>query len=627
MWKFDSLGMCWAMDKQADAGSSTGKGKANSPRRGPVFALGIWAVVVAVSLEVHSRGTLPPHSAHDAFLLVPQLVHLLAGSTPDDIHFGMFNATWFSTSGGDYADFLSGSMGPFVERIFGNVREHTWIDAPHPIALMAALQWVAPMGTLGPVLVQCGYFLVLMASLLHIGTRVHSMRVGLLAVALAASTPGLFGAIHYIEPHLAVAAMSTACVALLMQSDGLRRWSWALAASVCLWSLSRSGEGSGEVVIAGLVVVGPVLGTVMQSDRTLKPIQWVVGLSALIVPFALLADWSWMLAAMERVTRAFADPVVQTDVVEKGGALANRSVWVLAYGILAFTDYFRPLLAGVVLTGVVCAVRSTVKNRLVLVLWCAVPWLALSWMQRKASWYGIALLPPVVMLAAVGLDRICSFKMRWSVAGLAIAQMVMFSMVPVEQVPAAVKWFRDPLPLHDWRLRRIEYLQPSVSPANSTVVRDLDRLLVWMKKRDEFRPVALMTMGTQHDYAARYYLQMNRRGIEAINLSDPRLRESRYHSLHPSDFGTFVFLDGGAKPWPPTDQQADWLATNLHCQPEDGFDSFIAAVTARAAVRVDGFYPLEDIRNVPHDRSDWSGDEQSSGDQADMGAMRGLCGS
>ena len=115
------------MDKQANAGSSTGKGKADSPRRGAMIALGIWAVVVAVSLEVHSRGTLPPHSAHDAFLLVPQLVHLLAGSTPDDIDFGMFNATWFSTSGGDYADSLGGSVGPFVELFFPPI----FITRPH----------------------------------------------------------------------------------------------------------------------------------------------------------------------------------------------------------------------------------------------------------------------------------------------------------------------------------------------------------------------------------------------------------------------------------------------------------------------------------------------------------------
>ena len=237
------------MDRRAGMGPSAETVKRGGPWWSTALAWFVWLMVVAVSLEVHTRSRLPPHSSHDAFLLVPQLAHLLAGATPDDIDFGMFNATWFSTNDPGIAGASGLGIDAFVERLFGNVREHTWIDAPHPMALMAGLQWVIPLGTVGPIMVQCGYFLVLLLSLLHIGRRAHSWRVGLLAVALAASTPGLFGAIHYIEPHLAVAALSAACVALLMQSEGLRRWPWAVTASLCLWSLSRSGEGSGEVVI------------------------------------------------------------------------------------------------------------------------------------------------------------------------------------------------------------------------------------------------------------------------------------------------------------------------------------------------------------------------------------------
>lgn len=585
----------------------------------------VWLMVVAVSLEVHTRARLPPHSSHDAFLLVPQLAHLLSGATPDDIDFGMFNATWFSTNDPGIASASGGGIDAFVERLFGNVREHTWIDAPHPMALMAGLQWVIPLGTVGPIMVQCGYFLVLLLSLLHIGRRAHSWRVGLLAVALAASTPGLFGAIHYIEPHLAVAALSAACVALLMQSEGLRRWPWAVAASLCLWSLSRSGEGSGEVVIAGLVVIGPVLSTLVQSDRRLSPIRWIVGLLALSVPFVLLADWPWMVAAMERVTRAFADPVVQTDVVEKGGPLSSRPAWVLAYGILGITDYFRPLMAVAVVAGIVGALRSRSAHRLILVLWLVVPWLALSWMQRKASWYGIALLPPVVVWAAIGLDRVCSSKVRWGIAALGLTQMVAFSVVPVEHVPTGARWLRDPLPLHAWRLRRIEYLQPGVSKVNERVARDLDRLVVWMHTRGDHRPIALMTMGTQHDYAARYYLQMNRPGLEVINLSDPRVRAARYRSLHPDDFAAFMFLDEGAQPWPPTDAQAEWLSTNLHCQQDDAFDSFVSAVMDRADGRVDGFYPLSSPPKVQRERLAWPVDGPLRPRGPGLPADRGLC--
>ena len=567
------------------------------PRGGWAILAGIWLGVVAVSWAVHDRSPLPPHSAHDAFLLVPQLANLLGGAVPDDPSFGMFHPTWFSERAIPY-----GALGAdgFVERIFGNVQDHTWIDAPHPMILMAWVHWLVPMGTLGPLGIQCLYFLVLMVSVFSIGSQVGTARIGLMAAVLVAGTPGLFGAIHYIEPHLAVAAMSAASVALLLRSEGMRRWGWSVAASLCLWSLSRSGEGSGEVVIAGLVVVGPVFATIIGSDRRLHPLRWLVGLCALALPLLLLADLAWMVAAMERVTRAFADPAVQTDVVAKGGWLSTSAAWVMAYGVLSITDYFRPALAVVVGAGVVGALRAGGRGRWLLVAWLVVPWVALSWMQRKASWYGIALLPPAIVWAAMGLDRMLSAKGRAAVWCLALGQFLAFSLVPRDSFPSAIAWFRDPLPLHDWRLRRIEYLQPATSAqGHKRVRRDLDRLVEWAQSTGDDRPIALMTMGTQHDYAARYYLQMARPGVDAVNLGDPRLRAARYRSLHPDDFGAFVFLDQGAEPWPPSAEQRAWLRENLRCEAGDPFDAFVAAVLARAEPSSEAFTRLSPVTSGP----------------------------
>ena len=565
----------------------------SDPRGAWMVLGGIWLVVVAVSWVVHSRGPLPPHSAHDAFLLVPQLSNLLSGATPDDPSFGMFHPTWFSERAIPY-----GALGAdgFVERLFGNVQNHTWIDAPHPMALMAWVHWVVPMGTHGPVAIQCLYFLILMVSVFAIGARVGTSRIGLMAAVLVAGTPGLFGSIHYIEPHLSVAAMSTASVALLLRSEGLRRWGWSVAASLCLWSLSRSGEGSGEVVIAGLVVVGPVLATIIGSDRRLHPTRWLVGLGALALPLMLLADVAWMIAAMERVTRAFADPAIQTDVAAKGGWQSSATAWVLAYGVLSVTDYFRPVLAVAIGIGIVAALRTGGRGQWLLVAWLVVPWVALSWMQRKASWYGIALLPPAIVWAAIGLDRLLSARGRAAVWCLALGQFLAFSLVPKDSFPSAIGWLRDPLPIHDWRLRRIEYLQPGTAvQGQDRVRRDLDRLLDWADSTGDDRPFALMTMGTQHDYAARYYLQMARPGIDAVNLGDPRLRAARYRSLHPDDFGAFMFLDKGAEAWPPSAAQRAWLSENLHCEGDDPFDAYVAAVLSRAESSNEAFTPLTPV--------------------------------
>jgi len=547
------------------------------------------ALVTAVSLLVHLRGPLPPHSSHDAFLVVPQLLHAMSGAVPDDPLFGMFHSTWFS----EHA-IAHGAQGPeaVFRRAVGNVQEHTWIDAPHPMVVMALAHHLVPLGPVVPLMVQCGFFAVLLCSLAAIGRAVGSEQTGRLAALLAVGTPGLFGAIHYIEPHLAIAAVSTACVALLLKADRLRDWRWAAAASVALWSLGRSGEGSGEAVIAGLVVVGPVLWTVAGSDRSLSVRRWVLGLAALSAPFLLLSDLPWMVAAMERVTRAFADPAVQSDVVAKGGALSSSGAWMGAYLILAVTDYFRPLLAALVAMGLMGAVRSDFRQRSLVLLWLLVPWVALSWMQRKASWYGIALLPPVLLCAAVGLERLLpKSAMRWAGA-VAVAQLLVFSLVSADRFPGSLSWLRDPLPLHDWRLRRIEFLQPGVSESNERAAATVDRIVEWMDAAGDQRPVAIMTMGTQHDYAVRYALQLNMPGVEVINLGDPRVRELRYRSLHPNDFGVFAFFDSGASEWPPTAAQSAWLSRNLHCSDNDPFDSFVASVFARSGDAVDGIYPL-----------------------------------
>jgi len=542
-----------------------------------------------VLLIQHTFMPLPPHSSHDGFMLIPQLKHLLAGAVPDDAHFGMFHSTWFSPHALPTGP---GGLDAFVQRIFGNVQSHTWIDAPHPILLMALTSSVLGGGTLGPVLIQLLYLGVLVFSLYAIGAKTHSAEAGLMAGVLALGAPAVFGTVQYIEPHLALASVSTAVVALLLHTDGLRRIGLAFFASVSLWSLSRTGEGSGDAVIAGLVVVGPFVATIIQSDRELPPLRWLCAFLALVLPALFLMDLSWCVAAMERVTRAFADPMVQTDVVEKGGGLAHPLAWLGAYGVLLMTDYLRPGLMALVVAGWWGLRGVDVKHRGVLLCWTLIPWVALSWMQRKAAWYGIVLVPPVLLWAGVGLQRLGWAWMRRLAFLVAVSQVVLFSAIPADRFPSGLSVLREPLQLHEWRLRRIDLLRPMDSVENRRVRQDLDALIHGLKRESNPGPVALMTMGTRSDYAARYYLSMNVEGLEVINLGDPRVRASGYRSLHPDDFSAFLFLDDGAQPWPPDAAQRVWLKDNLRCRPDERFDAFIQAVFSRAGHRQSGFYPL-----------------------------------
>jgi len=539
---------------------------------------------------------LAPHSSHDAFLLIPQLKQLLAGAVPDDARFGMFSPTWFSPHA-----IPTGSLGweGLWERFFGNVQSHTWIDMPHPIAIMAVISHFMGGGTWVPVLVQSGFLLLLLFSMYGIGLTVHSRRVGVLAGALVLGAPAVLGSARFIEPHLAVVSLSAAVVYALLQTSGLRRPVACVCASLLLWTLSRSGEGSGEVVIAGLLVSGPLLVTIVQSDRSMAASRWVLGFCSLFFPVLLLSDLPWMIEAMERVTRAFADPAVQTDVAEKGGVLSHPLSWVSAYLVLAFTDYLRPLLALVVAVGVIGLRGASFRHKWLVYLWLAVPWLALSWMQRKASWYGLGLIPPLVLVAAIGLVHHRRPWMSRTAFVVAALQMGSFSLIPAKHFPAGMAWLREPLPLHGWRMRRVDWLRPMDAQEDHRVVNDLNALIEWMRERQVSDPVAMITMGTQHDYAARYHLSMALPGVEVVNVSDPRLRAARYRSLHPGDLGVFFFLDGGMREWPPTPVQERWLRENLRCQSDDAIDPFLAAITARLGSSASGFYPLKDVAVEP----------------------------
>ena len=327
----------------------------------------------------------------------------------------------------------------------------------------------------------------------------------------------------------------------------------------------------------------------------------LLGLASLVLPALILVDFEFLRACMESVTRAFADPEVQTDVAQKGGVLSSGLAWRGAYVIVLFTDYLSPLLGSFVplaVWGLWASRSEPVRQRWAVWAWLIVPWLALSWMQRKAGWYGIGLIPPVVVWMAVGLDRVPRAR-RW-IVGLAVAvalfQLVAGSLVPRDMVPDGLTRLRQPIPVHDWRLRRLDLLRPVDTAAYRRLARDADAFVDWL---DEAHPpngeliyVAAVIRGSAADYPLRSMVELARPDVSVVNLADPRARRIGYRGFTPDDFVALIHVGDGLDPWPPTAAQADWLGAHLRCRPGDPLDPFLNAMLARGSTMVDAAVPV-----------------------------------
>jgi hypothetical protein len=535
-----------------------------------------WLVVLLVGVAGvnlwfgHAFPT-PPHSSHDAFLTIPQFQRLFLGFQPQDSGFGMFHPTWFVEGEGNPLDGLA--------RFFSNNRARHWTQLPHPMGAAAAVAAVVP--SWGAVqLVFTGYLLLLLGGLYAIGCHVHSSRAGLLAAVVAAGSPGLFGFSRYRECHLPVAAMGVLVVWLLLASDGLRRRGVCLALSVATWSLMRSGEGAADLVGAGLVVVGPALITAAQAVRR-DGRGALVGLALVLVPLALLTEWDQVHGAVLQVLTAFRDPTVQLDLGASQGALAGAGSFRWAYLILVGTDYLAPLLAGCFAVSLIFLRGTEPAHKWLWAAWFFVPFLAFTWMQRKASWYAVGLVPPLALV--VGVAAASRPWLARVAAGVALFQLVVFSSTSEASWPEGLRWIRQPVPLADWRLRRVDLLRPGEDAGTLAVARDTRALLKWLDRHWEpgaIRYVGYLPMGYRHDYAFRYLAGLRRPDLQFLNLSDPRLREAGYAGVSADKIDLLLRLDGGFQAWPPGPKELAWLGKNVGCQAGDLLDPFLARVLA-----------------------------------------------
>ncbi len=527
--------------------------------------------VACVNLWYGHAFPTPPHSSHDAFLTIPQFQRLFLGFQPQDPGFGMFHPTWFVEGEGNPLDGLA--------RFFSNNRARHWTQLPHPMGVAAAVAAVVP-STWAVQCVFTGYLLLLLGGVYGIGCHVHSPRAGLLSAVVAAGSPGLFGFSRYLECHLPVAAMGVTVVWLCLASDGLRRRWVCLVLSLVTWSLMRTGEGAADLVGAGLVVVGPGVITVARAFLR-DGLRALAGLALLVVPLVILTEWGQVHGAVLQVLTAFRDPPVQLDLGASQGALAGAQSFRWAYVLLVGTDYLAPVLAGCLLVSLLFLRGTRPAHKWLWVAWFFVPFLAFTWMQRKASWYAVGLVPPLALV--VGVAGAARPWLARVAAGVAVFQLVVFSSTSLASWPEGLRWIRQPVPLADWRLRRVDLLRPGEEVGTLAVAQDTVALLEWLDREWEpgaVRFVGYLPMGYRHDYAFRYLAGVRRPDLQFLNLSDPRLREAGYAGVPADKVDLFVRLDGGFQTWPPGDEELTWLGKNVGCQEEDLLDPYLARVLA-----------------------------------------------
>ncbi len=549
----------------------------------------------------------PPHSSHDTYLGVPVYQKLFQGYEPEDQDYGFFTPTWFHEPREPFpwtslAGLLQEARFGRLSGFFRNSRLFGWVDMPLPIGLQAVVATLWPGRIILAELVPTFYLVILLLAIYGIGRRLADARLGLLSACLAAGYPAFFGFSRYQEPHLPVVATGTLLIYLLLASRGLTRW-WAVSGFLLLaWMAGHTGESVADSASVALAVAGPLLLTVMAAIFAPMPrasgspvASWrglgfrLALLAVALVLGLLLVDLGALRSMAIKVLDGFLDPAVQDDVRAQGGVLGSTWFWYCTYPVLIATDYLKPPMCAWLLLGLVMLPRARLRHRLLLFLWWAVPMVAYTVMHRKASWYALNIVPPLSLATAAGLLAIPRLRLRRVLVGLAattaISQLVVFTFLPESSVPDLVGLFRDPLPIHRWRLRRVDLLRPVDEPEIMQTQSDISAFLRWMDiqvPRDEhLKYMALVSMAYKHDYPTRYLLGLGRPDLVVVNLVDTRARERSYRGLCPADFDYLVFVDHGFQVWPPGREQREWLSTNIQCGERDPLSPFLGALLAR----------------------------------------------
>lgn len=536
-----------------------------SQRRWPYLAA-LFAVifsVVWINAYHLTRDPMPPPSSHRSWQLVPRMIRLFDGY--DARRIALQNPPQFSSASTFYplptrrpvdwldpdAVYREFSVGGRFNQLVGRCPEEYATCMAHAYAIPAAVAVLFPGHPTLVGLVPTFYFCLLLAALYGIASDAAGRPAGVAAAAIAAGFPGLFGMSRWTEGYIVTASLSTCMVWCLVRSRGMSQW-WPLVLYGCLtFTVIRTGEGFSEAAGAGLAVGGPfVVEVLFGLKEAIRERRWpwreVIGIAIVLGMLYFTTDWNWVRGSEQQMRRGVDEVDMGASFRDAHASAAQQhaiSVWLYAYFLV--NDYVRPPLLAFLALAVPFLFRHGPRHRVTMLAWFGVAFAGFSYMERKAIWYPIPMLPPLAALTAVGLASIPWPRVR--VGALILSSVLglhQLASLTISGVPFALpqSWVR-PFPPEAIHVRWVDLAQTQ-SPESTALKHDAARFLAWINahvpQRDRLLYVAAYTgWGEDSTPAMRldWYLTLRRADIVVIEMAKKRYFQGRpYEGLAVSDF-------------------------------------------------------------------------------------------
>jgi hypothetical protein len=388
-------------------------------RRWPLVSL-VAILLLHLGLSIHQawdQSGIPLPLHHQTYTRVNNQIHYLTGedrwlqhTTVDEAHapFPRRPLDRHSEAGWLH-DLRDGRLQRILSDGYANLMAYTYLW-PGLVALFFPGHplWVR----LAPLL----FLLVLLISVYGIGRWCHSPSGGLTAVAVASGYPAVFGFARTHNDSVPLASGAFLGIWMLLESEGLTRARYALAAGLALAVITNMGENASGSAIAYVVMLGPLsvqlgLGIRHTASNPRQAWRLLLGLALLIAPPLLALEWGRWDAIVAYFTTGSQGNLdwpagIPSEAWAQEWAHATAYLWQLA------GDLVRPplLLWGVVGLILLLHPSSRHKGRLTILLSFLVPLIVVTLIPRKSSWYLSPALPGLALITAVGLH---SLRKRW----------------------------------------------------------------------------------------------------------------------------------------------------------------------------------------------------------------------
>ena len=586
-----------------------------------LLLLAVLALVLAVNAASLEANPFPRPSSHRTWRLVPEMMQHFMGwghhnPSQGAAYLGGMGCyyslephrplPWTSPTG------LWRELGPGgrLFQLWGTCPNDFFTCMPHAYAVPAAVGALFPGHFLLVALVPTAYFLALLAALYGIGVEVAGRRTGLVAAAVGAGYPALFGFARWPEGYIAASSLATLMVWLLLRSRGLTRPWPLLGFSVLAWSAIRNGEGLGESIGAGMAVAGPFaveLGRGVVTSVRARRLPWrtLGGLALILGLLAISMDWRWLVGSLNETLFSFTESYVDAHPRDPGAspamaALVSRGI----YPLLVWTDYLKPLMACWAILGFSLLLFRRPKHWPTLLLWFLVPLIGCSSMTKKALYYALPIVPPLAVITAAGLASLRRPGLRLTLLSLAGAcglyHLLVLSTPPLHLHWPVPRWLRGPRTVDLVDVRWYDLLFPGDADT-AAMKRDADAFLAWLDtevpRTDRLKQVGVLTPWGDDVYPAqalRWYLALHRPDLSVVELSEHRYTEQDYPRLTPDQFAFVLRTDSSGRflTWHGADAASVPLNPDRREQPPPALTRMLGRLAVRARGTAPGIPPV-----------------------------------